>query len=86
VGWHRMVGEVLGRAEGRLSGELRHLAALSPQRTLDRGYAVVTDAQGAVVRRASQVHPGDRVQVRLAAGRLAAAVTDADVDGEVEQS
>ena len=38
------------------------------------GYAVVTAVDGAVIRRASSVRPADRVDIRLAAGRLAAAV------------
>lgn len=40
--WRRPTGEILGRARGRLEADLRHLRALSPHRTLERGYAVVT--------------------------------------------
>ncbi|MHC5558302.1 exodeoxyribonuclease VII large subunit [Kocuria sp. U4B] len=53
---------------------VRHLRArvraLSPQETLQRGYAVVLDASGTVVTDASGVHEGDRLGVRLAAGEL----------------
>jgi exodeoxyribonuclease VII large subunit len=72
--WRRPMWEALARSDGRLTAELRHLRALSPARTLERGYAVVTTVDGAVIRRASSVRPADRVDVRLAAGRLAAAV------------
>jgi exodeoxyribonuclease VII large subunit len=44
--------------------------ALSPQATLDRGYAVVQDEEGAVIRDADAVAPGTDLQVRLAAGVL----------------
>jgi exodeoxyribonuclease VII large subunit len=59
--------------------DLEHLRArlrsLSPQSTLDRGYAIVTDeATGAVLRDAADA--GDRIGVRLAAGSLRAEVTE----------
>ena len=76
LGWRRLWWERLGRADGRMAADGRHLGALSPQRTLDRGYAVVTRRDGSVVRRASAVQPGDSIGIRLAAGRLAAAVTE----------
>ena len=46
------------------------VVALSPQATLDRGYAVVQDEDGAVVRDADAVPPGADLQVRLAKGTL----------------
>ncbi|MCJ8503912.1 exodeoxyribonuclease VII large subunit [Kocuria flava] len=53
---------------------VRHLRArvraLSPQETLQRGYAVVVDGTGAVVADAAAVRPGDALGVRLAAGEL----------------
>ena len=52
----------------RLASELR---ALSPQRTLDRGYAVV-QAADAVVRDPAQVASGAALRIRLAGGELAA--------------
>jgi exodeoxyribonuclease VII large subunit len=46
----------------------------SPLRVLDRGYAIVYDAAGRVVRNAEQVSAGDEISVRLARGRLIADV------------
>ncbi|WP_402464634.1 exodeoxyribonuclease VII large subunit [Isoptericola aurantiacus] len=57
---------------GRLAAQVR---ALSPASTLERGYAVVQQADGAVVRRSDDVAAGDAVHVRLAAGSLDAQVT-----------
>ena len=46
----------------RLAAELR---ALSPQRTLDRGYAVVRTDE-AIVRDPAQVSRGDALRIRVA--------------------
>ncbi|MBB6096537.1 exodeoxyribonuclease VII large subunit [Povalibacter uvarum] len=66
---------------GRLQQLRRQLAvaggkldAISPLATLNRGYAIVTDAGGHVVTDASAVRPGDLIETRLAAGRLSARV------------
>jgi exodeoxyribonuclease VII large subunit len=52
----------------------RALHTVSPLATLDRGYAIVTDADGKVLQDATPVQPGDRITARLARGRLAAQV------------
>jgi exodeoxyribonuclease VII large subunit len=44
------------------------LELLNPQRTLERGYAIVTDAAGAVLRDPAQIRPGQALGVRLAEG------------------
>ena len=46
------------------------LALLSPYSVLERGYSLTTDAQGAVVRSAAQVKPGDVLHTRLAQGEV----------------
>ena len=46
------------------------LDSLSPLGTLQRGYAIVTDSAGNVVRDASTVAIGDVMEARLAHGRL----------------
>jgi exodeoxyribonuclease VII large subunit len=48
--------------------------ALSPQNTLDRGYAVVQLPDGSVLRDAADAPPGTRLRVRVAAGEVAADV------------
>ncbi|MHB1929040.1 MAG: exodeoxyribonuclease VII large subunit [Acidimicrobiales bacterium] len=74
--WRRCTGEVLGRAAGRLEGDRRHMLALDPARVLDRGYAVATGPDGAVLRRASQVGVGERIGVRLSFGTVTARVEE----------
>jgi len=72
---------VLSRVDAAVS-ELAHararVAALSPAATLQRGYAVVQRADGAVVRRPSDVDAGEPVRIRLAEGELGAVVQPAE--------
>ncbi len=44
------------------------LELLNPQRTLERGYAIITDGAGAVVRSPSQLRPKQVLSLRLADG------------------
>ena len=46
------------------------ITALSPQATLDRGYAVLQRADGHAVRDPAEVQPGDALTARVAAGRI----------------
>jgi exodeoxyribonuclease VII large subunit len=50
------------------------LTVLSPYATLDRGYAIVRDGSGRVLREAAAVAAGDQLDVRLAKGSLDARV------------
>jgi exodeoxyribonuclease VII large subunit len=67
---HRLKGgaDELGHTLARLRG-------LSPGATLQRGYAIVQGADGAVLRDPAQVSSGDPLRVRLAGGELTATVT-----------
>ena len=66
----------LERETARLRNARDRLRLLGPGATLERGYAIVQDEAGAVVRDAAAVAVGERVGVRLAAGRLGARVED----------
>jgi len=60
---------------GRLEAAARALHAVSPLATLDRGYAIVTQAaDGALVSDAARAPPGTEIEARLARGRLRARV------------
>ncbi|WP_207063706.1 exodeoxyribonuclease VII large subunit [Motiliproteus sp. SC1-56] len=65
----------LERLRLRLAAQAQALNAVSPLATLDRGYAIVRDAEGNVVRDCEQVAPGDQITARLARGSLACRVT-----------
>jgi exodeoxyribonuclease VII large subunit len=57
----------------QLTGRLN---ALSPVAILERGYALVFDAAGNLVKDAAQLHSGDEITARLSKGRLHAKVSD----------
>ncbi len=56
------------RDRARLRHAVGRLEALSPLAILSRGYALAFDAEGALVRRAGDLQPGDRLYVRLGEG------------------
>ncbi|HEV7827212.1 MAG TPA: exodeoxyribonuclease VII large subunit [Mycobacteriales bacterium] len=63
------------RLDGAASdiGQTRaRVRSLSPLATLERGYAVVQRADGAVLRRAADVTPGEELRIRLAEGEVRA--------------
>jgi exodeoxyribonuclease VII large subunit len=51
------------------------LQALSPLAILDRGYALVFDASGKLLKDAARVKPGDEISARLAKGTVGAVVS-----------
>jgi exodeoxyribonuclease VII large subunit len=66
----RCVRRRLTTEQDRLRQQEATLRALSPQHTLDRGYAVVRHTDGGVVRTAESVAVGERLDVRVAEGRF----------------
>ena len=72
--WHRRLDAAMHQRLQLSADHLAHLAqmldSLSPLGTLQRGYAIVTDSSGNVIRDASKVSIGAEVEARLASGRL----------------
>lgn len=71
----------LQRWPSQLDRELDHLNTLthrlhqaSPQTTLERGFAIVTNAKGEVVRSSTLLQPGEALSLRLAQGQVETAV------------
>ena len=67
---HATVPRLLNTLQGRVLAAERTLQALSPLATLQRGYAILQQADGSVVRDAGQVAPGEALAARLARGEL----------------
>ena len=67
----------LTRLTQRLQLAQRHLDAISPLATLQRGYAIVTGPDGQALMDASQVKAGDVIEARMARGRIRAQVLEA---------
>ena len=63
------------RDTDRISYLRAQVRSLSPQKTLDRGYAVVQLADGSVVRDAAAVEADAQLRIRVAAGELDAVAT-----------
>ncbi|HVY09895.1 MAG TPA: exodeoxyribonuclease VII large subunit [Mycobacteriales bacterium] len=86
-GWAAAIADLTGRTNRAVTADLAlrsqevaalaaQVSALSPQATLDRGYAVVQTADGRVVRDAATVSAGDRLSARVATGTLRIVVED----------
>jgi exodeoxyribonuclease VII large subunit len=69
----------VGPERARLEAVRAQIESLSPSAILNRGFAVVTDIAGNVVRDVDAVQPGDRLTVRVAMGELQVAVVSRSV-------
>ncbi|WP_030548687.1 exodeoxyribonuclease VII large subunit [Streptomyces exfoliatus] len=67
----RVLGHLLDRADSELSHTRARVRALSPAATLERGYAVLQRADGAVVRSPDEVADGEELRARVAEGEFA---------------
>ena len=74
----RTLHHQLDRAGNDLGHQLARVRGMSPLATLRRGYAVVQDAHGHVVRTVDQVPADQTLQVRVVDGRIGAVVTGTD--------
>jgi exodeoxyribonuclease VII large subunit len=74
------LSNLIDRNERDVSHLRARLRTLSPQATLDRGYAIVLMDDGSIVREERQVDVGARIRVRVAAGRFTA-IRQEDDDG-----
>ncbi|NPA06881.1 MAG: exodeoxyribonuclease VII large subunit [Chloroflexi bacterium] len=66
----RAMDQQLSRARARLQDLRYRLRALDPLAPLQRGYALLFDEQGRLIRHARDVVPGQRLTARLGQGRL----------------
>jgi exodeoxyribonuclease VII large subunit len=62
------------RNRSRLEQIEHELKALSPVAILERGYALVFDSSGKLVKNSAQVNPGDEISAKLARGQITARV------------
>ena len=64
----------LTRAKGSLEPLLAHLTQLSPLKILERGYAIVSNQAGQIVKEPAEAPAGSEINIRLAKGAIAAKV------------
>jgi exodeoxyribonuclease VII large subunit len=63
----RMTAQLAQRRQALSSLEAQ-LELLNPQRTLERGYAIMTDAKGKIIRSPKELQPRQTISVRVAQG------------------
>ena len=72
----RSFASILEIEKNELKGVKAHLRSLSPQSTMDRGYAVVQLDNGTIVRDAAKVKAGTSLRIRVAKGETRATVNE----------
>lgn len=72
----RAATRVHDRYAGRLAVAQASLAAVDPEATLARGFAIVRDTTGQVVRHKDQVRPGAGLTIQVSDGTIAARVSE----------
>ena len=73
---HRVLRHRIDLASENLIQVIARIRALSPQSTLERGYAVVQMSDGKIVRDSKELKIGDLVRLRLAKGESAATIVN----------
>jgi exodeoxyribonuclease VII large subunit len=73
---HRSTSNAINMAREELVHLVARVRSLSPQSTLDRGYAVVQRADGTVARDPLELHIGEMLRLRLARGDIHATVSE----------
>jgi exodeoxyribonuclease VII large subunit len=73
--------KLLATTRQQLHQRIELLQALSPQRLLERGFSLVHQADGQLVRSVRQVQSGDALQLMVADGRINTVVQNTDRGG-----
>ncbi|MBI3429209.1 MAG: exodeoxyribonuclease VII large subunit [Actinobacteria bacterium] len=73
---HRSTTHALNLAREELIHIYARIRSLSPQSTLDRGYAVVQHLDGRIARDPKNLEIGEKLRLRLALGEIGAVVTE----------
>ena len=71
-----LISSLLDRTEIAVTAISREVKGLSPLAILARGYAVVEDQNGTVLKDVSGIHPGDTVRTRLYKGEFISVVKE----------
>lgn len=74
------IRQLLRRQRQQLQAHAQLLNSVSPLNTLQRGYAIVSDTQGSVLRRATDTTAGATLRARLAEGHIECVVTSVQPD------
>ncbi|MEO8025847.1 MAG: exodeoxyribonuclease VII large subunit [Bryobacteraceae bacterium] len=72
----RLIRARIARGRARLGPLQAHVTQLSPLKILDRGYAIVTNEDGRIVKSPGDAPAGTKIRARVAAGSVDARVED----------
>lgn len=72
---------IIERATADIALLSGHLRGLSPQNTLDRGYAIARKTDGSVIARVRDAEPGVKIRITLSDGDLISEVTSTEAKG-----
>lgn len=75
---NRAMAGILSAKQKDFSQMIATLEALSPLKVMDRGYSLVYDDEGQLVKSVNQVTSDDKIKVRMADGSLLCKVMDAE--------
>jgi exodeoxyribonuclease VII large subunit len=73
---NRAISSAIERESAQVGHHLARVRAMSPQATLERGYAILLDRDNAAVRSVDQVQAGEDLVARLADGQLSVEVRE----------
>ena len=73
---NRAIGATIERESALVGHHLARVRAMSPQATLERGYSILLDRDGAAVRSVDRVKAGEDLLAQLADGQLAVEVLE----------
>ncbi|CAG0958589.1 Exodeoxyribonuclease 7 large subunit [Methylophilaceae bacterium] len=72
------IKQVLTRQQERLLRLSLNLQHLNPNAVLNRGYSLVQNVSGEIIRSSNQIKPGDMVQIRFSEGKAEAEISRID--------
>jgi len=83
----RSIERIVQRSAVRIGALHARLNSLSPLAVLDRGYALVTNSAGSLIRSTAQISKGDQITTRLADGAFSSRIeaTSAQVNPEASK-
>ena len=73
---NQSMAQVLRDSRKRLEKAVALLESLGPRSILERGYAIVTNQQGQLIRAADAVQTGETIHTRLGRGSLRSTVVE----------
>ena len=69
----------------QFASTIEQLQIVSPLATIARGYSIVRQEQGQIIKTTKDVQSGDRIEIQVSDGKIHAKVTDEIIDGNAKE-